>query len=63
MMRIKKKSGFWKIHQDCGVCQKPTEYKQKQLLKQVRGDEAAEPDKGVADSDPSGGKDANTDST
>jgi hypothetical protein len=62
-MRIKKKSGFWKIHQNCGICQKPRTYKWKQLLKQLRGDEAAEPDKGGADSDPSGGKDANTNIT
>jgi len=34
MARTKKRSGFWKIHQDCGVCQKPRRHKRRVILKE-----------------------------
>ncbi len=30
----KKPSGFWKIHQNCGVCQKPRRYRKEVLLRE-----------------------------
>lgn len=33
-MRKPKKSGFWKIHQDCGVCQKPRRHKKRSIEKE-----------------------------
>jgi hypothetical protein len=35
-MRTKKKTGFWKIHQNCGTCQnKGKQYRNKMLIKEI----------------------------